>query len=1121
VTTATTAARSAASETPSTAVFTIVSKNYLHFARTLMQSIAEHVPNARRFVLLVDENRGEVNFATAPYEVVEIGKLGLPEPRKFAFRYTILEFNTAVKPWMFEWLFERAHADRVVYFDPDICLYRSPVELEQVLNEGAAMVLTPHLTGQLDDEHRPHELDIVRAGSYNLGFLALARSDSASRFLVWWKRKLEKHCVVDHDRGLFVDQKWLDLAPGMFEGVAVLRDEGYNVAYWNLQHRHVRRASHGFTVNGVPLTFYHFSGLRVDEPERLSKYQDRFRLSELPAVAELIRDYAARVQGNGAREAAQLPYAFGTFANGERIPDCIRQLYRDDARFQERAGEDPFILCSEYLNEPVGENGDPPITVLMSHIWTQRSDLQQAFPRILQDDRRRFAEWFVRSGAREMSVPLACIGPAERALSTEQALLPRESKASSEVPGTEAMPTELAPHRRALPELLAFDGAEFVMEAYQAVLGRPADQGGLHHFLGVLRNGGSKTEVVWRLRHSREGRTKKAGLAGVWPHVWLGYAAARIRGLARRGRRGLARRLAGRGETRLTLAVPVPAVMTAASATASIAPIVRAAEDVSAAAYVDWPRRARQRFGRSNYLGFYDWGDQHAGLVWIGRTASVRLPRSKVSAVRIVGLYDSAPHVQASGTPESIIEVTIDDLVINRFSLTRTGEFDVELKAPDQRFDEPVFLTITVSAVFVPAALGINADPRELSLRIARVDVDGHALLDFSCEEPYRRTGEQSTTLGINIVGYLRSEHGIGESARICAQAAEAAGLPFALYDFNVGNAARISDLRWADRIGERNPYPVNLFHVNADQMTLARGTLKEAFFSDRYNIGFWHWELPDFPDRFQSGFAFVDEVWVPSFFVMNAVSAKSPVPVVRIPHAIEFDVPDGAARAAFGLPEDRFLFLTMYDMHSAQGRKNPHAVIDAFRRAFPDPAIVALVVKVQNTKSNPEDFAELKRELAGLPDIFLIDRTMARSEVYALESVCDCFVSLHRSEGFGLGLAECMYLGKPVIGTNWSGNTDFMNAGNSCPVDYRLVKLERDYGTYYRKGNTWADPDVEHAARYMRKLVDEPAWRNGVAAEGQRTIRTRFSPSQVGTLYRNRLRYLVDAGALSRDHGV
>jgi hypothetical protein len=190
------------------------------------------------------------------------------------------------------------------------------------------MVLTPHLTGPLDNAHRPHEVDILQAGTYNLGFLALGRGKETDRFVAWWQSKLEFNCVVDHAHGLFVDQKWLDLAPGLFDRVTILRHEGYNVAYWNLAHRHLKKADGRYTVNDVPLVFYHFSGLDAKSPERLSKYQDRFRLDQLRIVEELVTDYLGRVQANGSQTTSNLPYAFDSFSSGERIPDCIRQLYR-------------------------------------------------------------------------------------------------------------------------------------------------------------------------------------------------------------------------------------------------------------------------------------------------------------------------------------------------------------------------------------------------------------------------------------------------------------------------------------------------------------------------------------------------------------------------------------------------------------------------------------------------------------------------------------------------------------------------------------------------------------------------------------------------------------------------
>jgi glycosyltransferase involved in cell wall biosynthesis len=121
------------------------------------------------------------------------------------------------------------------------------------------------------------------------------------------------------------------------------------------------------------------------------------------------------------------------------------------------------------------------------------------------------------------------------------------------------------------------------------------------------------------------------------------------------------------------------------------------------------------------------------------------------------------------------------------------------------------------------------------------------------------------------------------------------------------------------------------------------------------------------------------------------------------------------------------------------------------------------------------------------------------------LESTCDCFVSLHRSEGFGLGLAEAMYQGKPVIGTDWSGNTDFMNAENSCPVRYSLERLDQSFGPY-SKGQTWAEPDSDHAAWFMRRLVEDDSYRRRIAAAGQETIRSDYSPRAVGRRYLERL---------------
>ncbi len=206
-----------------------------------------------------------------------------------------------------------------------------------------------------------------------------------------------------------------------------------------------------------------------------------------------------------------------------------------------------------------------------------------------------------------------------------------------------------------------------------------------------------------------------------------------------------------------------------------------------------------------------------------------------------------------------------------------------------------------------------------------------------------------------------------------------------------------------------------------------------------------------------------------------------------------------------FGLPARIFLFLFSYDLNSTQERKNPRAAIAAFRKAFPLGGPFGLVVKTHNPDRNSSAFAELKAELEGLPNTFLICETLSRTAVYELEQACDCFVSLHRAEGFGLAVAEAMFLGKPVIATDWSGTAEFVNVTNGCPVSYRLLTLDRNYGPYAR-GQTWADPDIDQAAHWMRSLADDSSFRESLGRRAAADIRRNFAPKTIGRRYQRRL---------------
>jgi len=362
---------------------------------------------------------------------------------------------------------------------------------------------------------------------------------------------------------------------------------------------------------------------------------------------------------------------------------------------------------------------------------------------------------------------------------------------------------------------------------------------------------------------------------------------------------------------------------------------------------------------------------------------------------------------------------------------------------------------------------------------------------------------------GINLIGYSRAEMGIGESCRIAAKSIESTSIEFAILNYVGTNSAKMSDTSWKHKEIREPEYNINIFHLNAEQMFEAYTHFGARLFENRYNIGFWHWELEDFPEDWIDGFSYVNEVWVPSSFVANAVAMKSSKPVVRIPHAIEVKIENSRDRAYYDLPNDVFLFLTMYDMNSFQERKNPMGAIQSFKQSFaPDDMSVGLVVKINNASANRHDFKIIEQSVKGYSNIYVINKTLSRNDTNALLAITDSFISLHRSEGFGLGLAEAMYLGKPAIGTNWSSTTDFMNTQNSCPVNYQLVSLGTNYGPY-QAYQRWAEPEINHAAEYMRRLVADPCYYKRIAAEGERYIKSELSPRAVGKLIEKRISYI------------
>lgn len=336
-----------------TAVFTIASRNYFSYVETLMESLEETNGEWERFVAVADDVAGleEKNF-----NIIGLESLNLPDADKMKFRYTILEFNTAIKPFVFQYLFQKCNYDRVLYFDPDIKVYEHLEELEACFNEGSSIVLTPHFTGLWHDDKRPDEVSILLSGTYNLGFLGLARSEETFELLDWWSDKLATKCFADVSKGIFVDQKWMDLVPGFFPNVSILRHEGYNVAYWNLSHRKAEKKNGKYYFNGQPLRFFHFSGVNPFDINGVSKYQNRFTIDKIGVAKELFEDYAKTVLNKNYTHYRDISYAFSTFSNGKRITDIYRHLYRENVWLERLCGENPFekgdiFTCLDYSKE--------------------------------------------------------------------------------------------------------------------------------------------------------------------------------------------------------------------------------------------------------------------------------------------------------------------------------------------------------------------------------------------------------------------------------------------------------------------------------------------------------------------------------------------------------------------------------------------------------------------------------------------------------------------------------------------------------------------------------------------------------------------------------------------------
>jgi len=369
-----------------------------------------------------------------------------------------------------------------------------------------------------------------------------------------------------------------------------------------------------------------------------------------------------------------------------------------------------------------------------------------------------------------------------------------------------------------------------------------------------------------------------------------------------------------------------------------------------------------------------------------------------------------------------------------------------------------------------------------------------------SAKEKTASVGKQLR--GVNILSHFCNPSGIHQAALWTKTALERASLRTSCRDVPVPR--RVAPTDREDWLG-LEIFPITIL-THAATPYFEKGYERAGLLprENVYRIAYWAWELEAVPDEWVAAAELVEEIWSPTEFVAKAMRARMPRPVYHMLPGVEVGPIEPVMRASLNIPENHFVFLFAFDLHSQVHRKNPVAVFRAFQNAFRETDKATLVIKTTGGDIHSADLEVLRKTVRG-PNVIVFDELMTRARAYGLIEMSDGFVSLHRSEGFGLGLAEAMLLGKPVIATGYSANLDFMNRDNSLLVDYERVEIKEDR-PIYTPGNFWAEPSIEQAAAFMRQVYQQPEEARAGAERAKPQIQSLLSLEAAGKRMRARL---------------
>ncbi|GAB3658235.1 glycosyl transferase [Ramlibacter alkalitolerans] len=321
------------------AAFTICARNYFAQALLLHRSFTAQHPDADFHVVLVDR-RDDAFAARYPgVSITWVEDIGLPDFAAHALRFDVIELSTNVKPHCLLLLLEAY--ETAIYVDPDMVAYDHLSPVYEALVDGT-IVVTPASTTPILDGHRPDDIEFLRVGNFNLGFIAVKRCDEARRFLRWWSDRCLSDGFHETQSGVFVDQKWVNLAPCYFDGCRILKDPGINMAQWNLHERTLSVVDGRYLVNGTaPLRLFHFSSFDPHRPQSIAKRQARFPEGSRADLAPLLEDYARELLAAGFEALSRIEYGFDYFPSGEYVSPTLRRIYANPA-YGFPLAEDPF-----------------------------------------------------------------------------------------------------------------------------------------------------------------------------------------------------------------------------------------------------------------------------------------------------------------------------------------------------------------------------------------------------------------------------------------------------------------------------------------------------------------------------------------------------------------------------------------------------------------------------------------------------------------------------------------------------------------------------------------------------------------------------------------------------------